>query len=265
MLEIRVKKLQSIKELKQDLERLVYGDEARLDRLRRRTEMVIRNIHGTDSKYLTDLAHIVFHTRMVRSTEDDKRRSWNSGSARLGNLLDTMAEEILVFNSSAAVAMPIGSGGDDELSTRVFVVHGHDDAMKHAVARTLTALRLDPVILHEQPNRGRTVIEKFSDFANVSFAVVLLSPDDTARPRTSPPEDAKLRARQNVILELGYFLGKLGRERVVALYREAKDFEMPSDYSGVLFVPFDANGRWQFDLARELRAVGYSVDLNHLA
>lgn len=85
-----------------------------------------------------------------------------------------------------------------------------------------------------------------------------------ARSRDASTDELRFRARQNVVLELGYFLGKLGRDKVVALYREKADFEMPSDYSGVLFVPFDSQGRWQFDLVRELKASGYDVDANRL-
>ena len=147
---------------------------------------------------------------------------------------------------------------------KVFIVHGHDQAMKEAVARTLDKLALDPVILHEQPSEGKTIIEKFTDYAEVGYAVVLLSPEDYAYERGSSPEDASLRARQNVIFELGYFIGRLGRDRVIAIHLQEELFEMPSDYSGVLFVPFDAADRWQFDLVRELKAAGYDVDANLL-
>lgn len=70
----------------------------------------------------------------------------------------------------------------------------------------------------------------------------------------------KKRARQNVILELGFFLGKLGRKRVCALYEEG--VEIPSDYDGVIFVPLDKNGAWHLSLAKELKAAGLSIDLN---
>ena len=73
-----------------------------------------------------------------------------------------------------------------------------------------------------------------------------------------------LRARQNVIFELGFFIGKLGRNRVLVLYQEEENFEMPSDYSGVLYTPYDSSGRWQFDLIKELKACGYDVDANKL-
>lgn len=154
---------------------------------------------------------------------------------------------------------------DVQHSNRVFIVHGHDEEMKQAVARTLEKVGLEPVILHEQPNQGKTIIEKFSEYASSSaFAVVLLSPDDMAYPRGGEPEKARPRARQNVILELGFFLGKLGRERVFVLYKEAPGFEIPSDYAGVLYTQYDSIGHWKFDLARELKATDYDIDLNLL-
>jgi predicted nucleotide-binding protein len=136
--------------------------------------------------------------------------------------------------------------------------------MKHSVARVLEKLGLEPVILHEQPDKGRTVIEKFVDYSDVGFAVVCLSPDDLAYANGSAPEVARPRARQNVVLELGFFLGKLGRERVLVLHKEVEGFEMPSDYAGVLFKPYDAHGNWCFQFVQELAACGYKVDANRL-
>ena len=93
--------------------------------------------------------------------------------------------------------------------------------MKQAVARTVERLGLEAVILHEKSNRGQTLIEKIERYFDVGFAVVLLSPDDTGYANAEGPKSARPRARQNVILELGYFAGKLGRENVVALHRGA--------------------------------------------
>ncbi len=147
------------------------------------------------------------------------------------------------------------------ISNRVFVVHGHDQGGKEAVARFLEKLGLEPVILHEKPNAGRTIIEKFSDYSDVHFAVILITGDDEGKPKGSS-EVLKLRARQNVILELGYFLGKLGRARVCALHEDG--VEIPSDYQGVLFVPLDKNDKWKYDLVTELKAAGFTVDANRI-
>ena len=152
---------------------------------------------------------------------------------------------------------------DPELTDRVFIVHGHDDVMKLSVARALTDLGLKPIILHEQPNSGKTIIEKFERDADVGFAVVLLSPDDMAYVGTADPSSAKPRARQNVVVELGYFVGSLGRDRVMALKR-GNDLEVPSDFNGVVYTQYDDAGNWKFELVRELKAAGYDVDANAL-
>lgn len=144
----------------------------------------------------------------------------------------------------------------------VFVVHGHDKEMKEDVARVLTKLGLNPIILHEQPNQGKTLIEKFEANSAVGFAVVLLSPDDMAYPKNSTANEAKGRARQNVILELGYFVGRLTRERVFTLKR-GKSLELPSDINGVVYTSYDESD-WRLQLVRELKACGYDVDANAL-
>lgn len=144
-------------------------------------------------------------------------------------------------------------------SEDIFVVHGHDEAAKESVSRFIERLGLHAVILHEQPNAGRTIIEKFEHHSKVAFAVVLLTPDDVGASRNTPDE-LKLRARQNVIFELGYFVGKIGRNRVCALYKEG--VELPSDIHGVLYVPMDSSGGWRLMLAKELKQAGFEVDLN---
>lgn len=148
------------------------------------------------------------------------------------------------------------------LSRRVFVVHGHDEGLKQTVARVLERLDLEPIILHEWPDKGRTIIEKLEDYSDVGYAVVLMTGDDRGGPKDAGPESYQLRARQNVLLELGLFLGKLGRERVCILYKP--EVEMPSDYQGVLYVELDQAGAWRFRLAEEINAVGIQVDLNRL-
>ncbi len=148
-----------------------------------------------------------------------------------------------------------------EPSRKIFIVHGHDHEMKNDVARVVQLLGFEPVILHEQPNKGRTLIEKFEDHSETAgFAIVLLSPDDEGRVKGGEPWES--RARQNVVLELGYFVGKAGRNRVCALMRGG--VEVPSDIVGVVFEQYDGGGAWKLTLARELKAAGYTVDMNRL-
>ena len=141
----------------------------------------------------------------------------------------------------------------------VFVVHGHDDAAREQVARFIERAGLNPIILHEQASGGRTVIEKLEHYADVGFAVVLLTPDDQGGPADGPLQP---RAGQNVMAKLFYFLGRLGRSRVCALKKG--DLEIPSDIGGVVYVPFDDHGGWKQALLRELEIAGYPVDWSSL-
>jgi predicted nucleotide-binding protein len=145
-------------------------------------------------------------------------------------------------------------------SKKVFVVHGHAREPREALARFLTGLGFEPIMLHEQANQGRTIIEKFVDHADVGFAVVLLTPDDVGGAKDG---DARPRARQNVILELGYFIGRLARSRVCPL--KVGDIELPSDILGIVWTDFDAGGGWKLGLAKELGAAGYDFDWKKVA
>lgn len=190
---------------------------------------------------------------------------------RIQNNFDKRIEAFTVMLKSSLAELELMRAGDTAApsvgeravavksdSRKVFVVHGRNDAVKESVARFLERLELQPVILHERPNMGRTVIEKFEANSDVVFAVVLLTPDDMGG--LASAEQLNPRARQNVILELGYFIGKLGRARVCALYMEG--VEIPSDIHGVLYVPYDPSNGWRLKLAHEIRAAGISIDLN---
>lgn len=143
---------------------------------------------------------------------------------------------------------------------KVFVVHGHDGEARESVARFISQLGLEPIILHEQASRGRTIMEKVVAHSDVGFAIVLLTPDDEGRAKGSP--DLEPRARQNVLLELGYFIGRLGREHVCALKRG--QVEIPSDFAGVVWTAMDSAGGWRQALGKELQAAGYSIDWNRI-
>jgi predicted nucleotide-binding protein len=156
-----------------------------------------------------------------------------------------------------------GTQEAEELQPKsVFVIHGHDEGTKEKVARFLEKVGLSVVILHEQVNRGLTILEKFERFAaNAGFAVALFTPDDIGYPMASE-KNKQPRARQNVVLELGYFIGKLGRDKVFILHKGS--VELPSDIFGVVYAPVDESNGWQLTLARELRAAGYDIDLNKI-
>lgn len=135
----------------------------------------------------------------------------------------------------------------------VFIVHGRDDLAKDAVARFIEKLGHEAIILHEQPNEGRAIIEKFEYYSSTTkYAVILLTPDDVGG-LAFDQSNLSTRARQNVIFEMGFFFGKLGRSNVCALYQ---GIELPSDLQGILYIPLDRNGVWKELLRKELEKAG---------
>ena len=145
------------------------------------------------------------------------------------------------------------------MSNKVFIVHGHNEAVKEKVARFVEHLKLRPIILHEQNDRGLTIIEKFeSNSSDVNFAIVLLTADDEGKAKTE--KDYKSRARQNVIFEMGYFVGMLSRSHVFMLLDEG--VEKPSDLDGIVY--HSLKDDWKVKLFKELQECGYDIDPNDL-
>jgi predicted nucleotide-binding protein len=138
----------------------------------------------------------------------------------------------------------------------IFIVHGRHEMAKLSLANFLHSLDLNPIILHERANRGRSIIEKFEENANLArFAFVLLTPDDVGGENK---ESLRPRARQNVILELGFFMGVIGRERVCCIY--GGSVEIPSDIYGVVYLPYNERIDECFhNITRVLKHAGYSV------
>ena len=142
--------------------------------------------------------------------------------------------------------------------TKVFIVHGHDAEAKHEVARFIENIGLEPIILHEQASNSRTIIEKIESYSNVGFGIVIYTPCDVGAKKTESP-DLKNRARQNVVFEHGFLIGKLGRSNVCSLVKG--EVEVPNDISGVVYTSMDASN-WQIELAKEMRESGYEIDMN---
>ena len=192
---------------------------------------------------------------------------YNSGGRKITPELQGMVAQVFVPFGRDFIDYVKIETGVSELTTlpdratstvrKVFVVHGHDEAAKEKMARFLSSLNFEPIILHEQASANRTIIEKIEAHSEVGFAVVLLTPDDVGG---AAGGDAKPRARQNVILELGYFVGKLGRSRV-AVFKQG-DVEVPSDFGGVIYIQLDGAGAWQQALGKELKEAGFQVDWN---
>jgi hypothetical protein len=188
----------------------------------------------------------------ARSTGIGKIRGFLLGLINRLDSQDEGGQQVLI--STVQIRQPTSH------SNLVFLVHGHDAESKETVARFIEKLGLKVIILHEQPHSGKTIIEKYESFASkAGYAVILLTPDDLGASKADA-KVPKFRARQNVIFELGFFIAKLGRNRVCALRKG--DVEIPSDYHGVLYVPIDSEGAWKISLAKEMKSVGLPITLD---
>jgi predicted nucleotide-binding protein len=151
------------------------------------------------------------------------------------------------------------SGKNDR--NKVFIVHGHDEAAQNKVARFVEKMGLEAIILHEKASSGRTIIEKIEHYSDVGFAIVLYTPDDVGNVK-GKADELNVRARQNVVFEHGYLIGRLGRENVAALVDG--NLELPNDISGVVYISLDETSAWQLQLGKEMKQSGYEIDMNKL-
>jgi predicted nucleotide-binding protein len=165
------------------------------------------------------------------------------------------------LNAAQATGKPSEQGIDSPTDT-VFVVHGHDQIMKGEVLVLLHEAGLRPVVLAEQPNQGKTLIEKLLHNAGQAYALVLLSPDDVGGTKGTPAERLQARARQNVILELGLFVGLLGRSRVGVLYKPG--VELPTDVIGLAYIQYENIESARHAIIKELKAAGLPLNLARL-
>lgn len=200
-------------------------------------------------------ARELFDRGVMANLSEQERREFEQASQNVqakANIVAPAAFVPVADSASRAASAPLVR---PKQRRKVFIVHGHDEGTREAVARFLERLDFEPVILHERPNKGRTIIAKFQqEAADVGFAVVLITPDDQG---AKTGESGKPRARQNVIFELGFFIGALGPEKVAAMVKG--DVERPSDFDGVVYISIDDNG-WRLKLSKELEAAGFTID-----
>lgn len=223
-------------------------------------KQLLRKIFDTDSIAIEYGRSIGFAVIGAPTFYENLKRHRDDIQNKLDRL-DSIKERLELFDeiNTYQLQNPVEEKNEKN-NNKVFIVHGHDQAVKLDVARTLEKLGLEAIILHEKPNAGQTIIEKLEANSDVGFAVILLTPDDEGKAKADNQFNA--RARQNVVAELGYFIGKLGRGKVCPLY--VNGVEVPSDFSGVAYVLVDLAGNWRFELTRELKAAGYKIDANSL-
>ncbi len=231
-----------------------------------KAENILTKCYGRESRELYRFRNIIFYPRYAYATQSDEVNLCAEGLKEAKAYFEVYLEEIeddCAENVSSDV-----SGISDEAkfveekvnSTRkkkVFIVHGHNDALKQEVARIIEKQGLEAIILSEQANRGKTIIEKFEEHSDVGAAICLFTGDDYGKAKDATSEN--LRARQNVVFEAGFFMGKLRRENVILI--ADSNIEVPSDLQGVVYT---SKTMWQTDVLRELKAIGYKVDFNKL-
>jgi predicted nucleotide-binding protein len=268
-LESRIKELENL-----DVSKVQTRKDGQLVRdLERRVNSTIADIYGKDvPHYLMNIELLEVYTS---APMDDVRAGIDRNRERAISILrgeiDTIEEELQfplrshpfpsepVANASDAITHSREKIAKAEPSDEIFVVHGRDQAAKETVARVIERAGLKPVILHEQANSGKTIIEKFEKHGSAAgFAVIIATPDDVGG-LAEPTPKLEPRARQNVIGEMFWFAGRLGREKVCALVKG--NIEMPTDFAGVVYTALDNHGAWKAKLLQELAAAGYK-DLN---
>lgn len=173
------------------------------------------------------------------------------------NGLETAKRMFLNYLDDLNENQPESCDTKSSIFSKVFIIHGHDGELKHAVARQIEKQGLEAIILSEKMNPGKTIIEKIEQNSNVAGAICLFTADDLGRATDEPSE--KPRARQNVVFEAGYFMGKLGRSHVIIICE--KDVEIPGDLSGVVYTEKNS---WELEMLKSLKTMGYSIDLNKL-
>lgn len=143
--------------------------------------------------------------------------------------------------------------------SRVYVIHTGEGPMEKDVISLLKKIDLQPLLRHNRLDSIKSLEQEFADQTNANFAVVILSSDEFVYSKNGKPGDAKLRARQDIIFDLGYLLGRLGRQNVLALYYEQKSFLLPTLLHNAVYLPYDKGGGWQQALMKRLQFCGYNI------
>ncbi|MGD1860192.1 MAG: TIR domain-containing protein [Leptolyngbyaceae cyanobacterium] len=252
-----------LKELHEEAESATYAwiDTGKSTEWRQKVQSAFRRLFGDDCEQLKAFNRVNYSPIMFSMGTPDSvfHDSFMGGMKTSMGIIRSAIQEYEDYELDSAGAATLSTTAESLTETRkVFVVHGHDNEMKETVARFLERIAFEPIILHEQASAGDTIIEKFERNADVGYAVVLLSPDDVGAVKTKR-DTLQPRARQNVVLELGYFVGRLGRSHVCPLVRGP--LEVPSDFHGVVYVPFQGED-WKIYLVKELKHLGFDIDAN---
>lgn len=241
------------------IEKRVMAESPEFESWHSRAERFLVNHFGPTTYEVTDFSNTLFSPTMYVPGADYIRISTCSNGLKktkdvFKDYLIEIKEEMSEKDEKLSEDVHTDSSYQNN---KVFVVHGHDEALKEKVARLLEKQGLEAIILSEQANKGKTIIEKFEENSDVGAAICLFTGDDIGKEKSEAVE--KQRARQNVVYEAGYFMGKLGRERVIMLVDNG--IELPSDLQGVVYTDSES---WKTEVLQELQSIGYGIDFNKL-
>ncbi|MBN1869378.1 MAG: nucleotide-binding protein [Candidatus Omnitrophica bacterium] len=146
-----------------------------------------------------------------------------------------------------------------EKGGRVCITYGRDQIMNKQVVSLIRQLGIDPVLMQDKNNKSVPVAQFFTEHKDISFVIAILSADDWVYPKNAKPNDALLYADQGVVFHLGFWIGRLGRNRVFALYYDQRSFRWPTEHFDVIYTPLDKNGSWKKELETRLNASGIQL------
>jgi predicted nucleotide-binding protein len=245
--------------IRTEIQALAVKDEAGRKRLVNELENVARAVlpKADVERYVKQIQHAgdSFYPAVFFGGTDRTPISWPQGQSETVAVIDSIEHQLRLTNSQAKLPEKPAKAKSATGSKKIFIVHGHDEAILNAVLAYVHRLELEPIVLKDQASQGKTIIEKIEHHSDVGFAIVLLSADDVGRSNKESAEADKPRARQNAVLELGYFMGLLGRRNVCVIVNADmnEQTEYPTDIAGVIRIPYRPSGDWQVQLLREFR------------
>ena len=249
---------ESLMKLYDEIDKKVTSDDSSFKTWHAKVEITLEKAFGKKSKILNDFEDTLFVPIIYtfNSTLQDFIDSCADGLKSTKAVFKAYLEELKENEERNDNMQNQIKNNNTQLNfSKIFIVHGHDDGLVQKVARMIERQKIKPIILNEQANLGRTIIEKLEGYSNVGGAICLFTPDDEGHEKGS--SQIENRARQNVVFEAGYFMGKLGRKSVVVLSN--KETTLPSDMSGIVYTNSES---WESDLLIELKEIGYNINFD---
>lgn len=233
----------------------VNNDNWRFIAWKKKVLILLRDCFGEDSLEYSNFVDISFAPSVI--FRDDKEEQFIAECIKGLRISKSILEDYLCnFSAGMSLCNKVQENNVFDYS-KIFIVHGHDRILLLEVVNLISKQGINPIILSEQTNKGKTIIEKIEQNSTVGAAICLFTPDDSGK--SNNDEQYNNRARQNVVFETGYFYGRLGRDRTIFLMTD--NLEIPSDLQGVVYSTKD---HWKNRVLRELEQIGFTIDYSKL-